>query len=82
MKIEKNLGKGERRVRLLLGALGGAWLAARPEWDVSHWVMATLCLFLVLNALTSRCYLWHLLRLNSRGKRAGERATRGDAWDC
>lgn len=60
-----NLGKPERALRLLLGLLLGGWVLLQPEPGALEAVCALAALFLVLNALYARCYLWRVLGLNS-----------------
>lgn len=60
-----NLGKPERALRLLLGLLLGAWVLLQPEPGALEAICAIAALFLVLNALYARCYLWRVLGLNS-----------------
>lgn len=60
-----NLGKPERALRLLLGLLLGAWVLLQPEPGALEAICAIAALFLVLNALYARCYLWRVLGLSS-----------------
>ncbi len=63
--IERNLGNTERLVRFCLGLAMGIWLL-RAEWSALHWLVAMAVAALLLNALTSRCYLWATLNINTR----------------
>ena len=65
MMIEKNLGNMERFIRLVFGLGLFVWLANQGVMNGLDWFVAVVALFLVLNAVTSRCYLWHLLALNT-----------------
>lgn len=69
--MKKNLGYFERAVRVLLGVLGLATLAQQPEIGTSEVVVLVLGVFLILNGLSARCYLWKLLGLNSAGTSCG-----------
>lgn len=65
--IAKNLGGVERGLRLALGMLLALWAVSRPELAAVEWLAAVAALFLVLNAIYGRCYLWHLLDISSCG---------------
>lgn len=60
-----NLGKTERAVRLVLGVLIAGWIYRRPSPGALEAAAAVAALFLVLNALLSRCYLWRALGINT-----------------
>lgn len=60
-----NLGKTERAVRLVLGALLALWVYRRPDPGIGETLAAVASLFLVLNAVFSRCYLWRALGINT-----------------
>ena len=60
-----NLGKAERTIRLMLGLALGTWVLVQPEPGALEALCAVAALFLVLNALYARCYLWRVLGLNS-----------------
>ncbi len=66
MSMEQNLGRVERRVRLLLGALLAAWVVLQPEHTALHWIALLASVFLVLNGIFGRCYLWRVFRLDTR----------------
>ena len=63
----KNLGNTERTVRLILGLLLAAVVLARPAMGAIEWTGALIALFLVLNGVFGRCYLWHVLEISSCG---------------
>lgn len=63
--IERNLGNVERVVRLLLGIALAAWTVTRDHMNGIEWFVAVCSLFLILNGIFSRCYLWYILDLNS-----------------
>jgi hypothetical protein len=63
--IEPNLGEIERAARLLLGLGIGIWLVLQPSYSYFEWFLAICSTFLILNAITSRCYLWYWLGLSS-----------------
>jgi hypothetical protein len=65
--IKKNLGNIERFLRLVVGVLLTGWAVSRPELDGFAWAAAVAGLFLVLNAVFGRCYLWHVLEFSSCG---------------
>jgi hypothetical protein len=63
--FKPNLGKTERAVRLVLGVLIAGWVYRRPTPGLAEGLAAMAALFLVLNALLSRCYLWRALGINT-----------------
>ena len=62
-----NLGTLERALRFVLGVLLGGWALTQPELDTVGWLTAIAALFLVLNGIFGRCYLWHILDISSCG---------------
>ncbi len=63
--MRKNVGNVERGIRLLLGLALAVVVMQRPQFG---WIEAALSLasvFLVLNALSGRCYLWRWLGIDS-----------------
>jgi hypothetical protein len=68
MAIEQNLGRTERTIRLVLGAMLAAWVLLQPEHSALHWVLLVAGVFLVLNGVFGRCYLWRVLRLDRSGR--------------
>lgn len=65
-----NLGKTERAVRLVLGVLLALWVYRRPNPGITEALASVTALFLVLNAIFSRCYLWRALGINTCHLRA------------
>ncbi len=65
--IEKNLGIIERAVRFGLGLALFGWVFTRPEIGGFVWLVSLAALFLTLNGIYGRCYLWHLLDISSCG---------------
>ena len=63
--MKANLGKVEQGIRLCLGAIGVAAVLASDEFGMVEGVALLLSVFLLLNGLTARCYLWAWLGLNS-----------------
>ena len=63
--IEQNLGVLERIVRLMLGVALGAWTMTQPSFGLFESFALIIASFLILNAISARCYLWHALGLNS-----------------
>jgi hypothetical protein len=64
--VRANLGKLEQGVRLCLGAIGVVAVLRSDEFGSIEGVALLLSVFLILNGLTARCYLWAWLGLNSR----------------
>ena len=63
----KNLGNTERTVRLVLGIVLAVVVLARPAMGAMEWTGALIALFLILNGVFGRCYLWHVLEISSCG---------------
>ena len=63
--IGRNLGVLERVIRLLLGSALAIWVYVQPQFGWIEAIASICALFLVLNAMLARCYLWHALGLNS-----------------
>ena len=61
----RNLGNVERIVRLMLAMAGISWLINQPGMNGVEWFVAIISLFLVLNGVFSRCYLWFVLDVNT-----------------
>lgn len=65
--IGKNLGSLERVLRSLAGLLLAVWILSSPGIGGADWLGLVVSLFLVLNGVFGRCYLWHLLHISSCG---------------
>ena len=63
--IDRNLGNAERVIRLVLGIALALWTVTRDSMNGIEWFVALCSLFLVLNGIFSRCYLWYILDLDS-----------------
>ncbi|MEM8498067.1 MAG: DUF2892 domain-containing protein [Pseudomonadota bacterium] len=63
--IERNLGNVERVVRLVFGMGLAIWLWQQPVYTIADLVAGTVALFLILNGIFSRCYLWYVLDISS-----------------
>lgn len=63
--IERNLGNVERIVRLLFGIGLALWLWQQPGYTIADIMAGVVALFLILNGIFSRCYLWYVLDINS-----------------
>ena len=63
--IDKNLGALERVVRLTVAAFLALWIISRPDIGMLECIAGIAALFLVLNAIFGRCYLWSWLGLSS-----------------
>jgi hypothetical protein len=64
--IEKNLGNVERLIRLCAASALILWLAMQPDVSGMDWFIATISLFLFLNGVFSRCYLWFVLAIDTK----------------
>lgn len=65
--MKANLGKLEQGVRLCLGAIGVVAVLRSDAFGAIEGVALLLSVFLLLNGLTARCYLWHWLGVNTAG---------------
>ncbi len=63
--IDKNLGPVERILRLATAVFLGILVLSSSSFGVLEGIASVAALFLVLNALSSRCYLWSWLGLNT-----------------
>lgn len=68
--IERNLGNAERLVRLVMGLALGGWMMTRPDINGMEIFVVIIALFLILNGIFSRCYLWYLLDIDTSGRAA------------
>ena len=66
--IDRNLGNAERVIRLVLGIALASWTITRDSMNGIEWFVALCSLFLILNGIFSRCYLWYILDLNSNSE--------------
>ena len=64
--MKANLGKVEQGIRLCIGAIGVAAVLGSDEFGMVEGIALLLSVFLLLNGLTARCYLWAWLGLNSK----------------
>ncbi|WP_101758133.1 DUF2892 domain-containing protein [Oceanicoccus sp. KOV_DT_Chl] len=63
--INQNLGIIERIIRLLLCGVLTIWLFSQNQFGPLEWLLTVCAIFLSLNTLFARCYLWHLLGINT-----------------
>ena len=63
--MKKNVGPIERAVRLVLGGIAIAVVASQPHFGLSETIVGLAGVFLILNALTARCYLWRWLGIDT-----------------
>jgi len=71
--IEKNLGNVERVLRLLTGIGLLIWAFNQHSMNAIDWFVAIVSLFLILNGIFSRCYLWYVLEINTCHKNQGSK---------
>jgi cobalamin biosynthesis protein CobD/CbiB len=74
--IERNLGNIERILRVFLAIGLVAWLALQGDVSGVDWFVLAAALMLMLNGIFSRCYLWYVLDLDTRGEHARQPACR------
>ena len=65
MSMKPNLSLFERVVRPLLGCLLALIALSQPEFGLLEGIVLVLAIFLVLNGILARCYLWKWLGLNT-----------------
>ncbi len=63
--IERNLGNIERILRLITGILFAGWALSQPALNGVEWFVSIISLFLILNGVFGRCYLWYVLDINT-----------------
>jgi len=63
--MKRNLSLFERIVRPLIGLLIGSIALAQPQIGVVEAIVLLFAVFLILNGLLARCYLWKWLGLNT-----------------
>ena len=63
--IEKNLGNAERLIRLAFGLMLGLWMLTRQDINGTEIFVAVVSVFLILNGVFSRCYLWYVLDIDT-----------------
>jgi len=63
--MRKNLGPIERALRLLLGAMAIMVVLSQPQLGISEMIIGVAGVFLVLNGVLARCYLWRWLGINT-----------------
>ncbi|MFK7733743.1 MAG: DUF2892 domain-containing protein [Pseudomonadales bacterium] len=63
--IERNLGNVERIVRLVFGVCLALWLWQQPSYTIADAMAGVVALFLILNGVFSRCYLWYVLDVST-----------------
>lgn len=63
--IERNLGNVERVVRVIFAIALSLWLLLQPSFSAVELFVAITALFLFLNGVFSRCYLWFVLDINT-----------------
>ncbi len=63
--IEKNLGNIERLVRLIIGVALAFFVFSRPSINAVEIFISIAALFLILNGVFSRCFLWWALGINT-----------------
>ena len=73
--IERNLGNIERLLRLAAGLLLAIWAVTSTHMSAVEWLVLLLSLFLILNGVFSRCYLWYVLDINSCDQNTDERCS-------
>ena len=63
--MKPNLSAFERIIRPLLGLVMASVALAQPEIGLAEIVLLICALFLVLNGILARCYLWKWLGINT-----------------
>jgi hypothetical protein len=63
--MKPNLSLFERLVRPLLGCVLATIALTQPEIGLLELIVLVIAVFLILNGLLARCYLWDWLGLNT-----------------
>jgi len=63
--MQRNIGKTERILRLLLGVFICVSVLLMGNTNLADSILLVIGTFLILNGLTARCYLWRWLGVNS-----------------
>jgi len=78
--MRRNLSSFEQAIRLASGLIILLVLFSRGESGWVEWSLGIAAVFLILNGLTARCYLWRVLGINTLGPEQCERERRlGDS---
>jgi len=72
--IDRNLGTVERLLRFTFGVGLIAFLLTRPELAAVDWFIGAMAVMLMLNGISSRCFFWWALGLNSRKSNEADHA--------
>ncbi len=72
--IERNLGNVERVARLIFGIGLALWLWQQPAYTIADLMAGVVALFLILNGIFSRCYLWYVLDISTSGAEPSRQA--------
>ena len=65
MGMKPNISLFERVVRPLLGLVLGTVALSQPEIGLLESIVLVFAVFLILNGLLARCYLWQWLGVNT-----------------
>lgn len=65
MGMKPNLSPFERIVRPLLGLVLASIALTQPEIGLLELIVLVFSVFLILNGLLARCYLWRWLGINT-----------------
>ncbi|ARN74106.1 YgaP family membrane protein [Oceanicoccus sagamiensis] len=79
--IKQNLGFIERMIRFVLGVIVALWVLNQPDMGILEWIAAVCALFLTLNAIFGRCYLWFWFNLDSCDESLGDECGRKSTCD-
>ena len=63
--VERNIGNVERLLRLVVGISLFVWLCTRTDINGIEVFVGVVSVFLILNGIFSRCYLWYLLDIDT-----------------
>ena len=63
--MQRNIGKIERILRLLLGVVICVSVILMGNSNLADSILLVIGTFLILNGVTARCYLWRWLGINS-----------------
>ena len=74
--IDRNLGIAERVLRLIGAVVLAGWAVTRDSHDILTPIALLAAAAFTMNFFFSRCYLWHVLGINSCENDGGECAPR------
>lgn len=72
--IDRNIGNVERLLRFTFGVGLILFLLSQPGVTAVEWFIGGIAAMLILNGISSRCFIWHWLGLNTNTSKDADRA--------